>query len=117
MFLWKVSDKMLSIYYILYMFISFSQNWNPIKARSACFQQILPLVKDLLTGEKKETVAGSILAANDRLLQLIIKGSESALFLYLIVLDQESFTRAALIIVNKKLLPLRIPTQSSLQTY
>lgn len=52
----------------------FSQNWNPIKARAACFQQILPLVKDLLTGEKKEAVSGSILAANDRLLQLIIKG-------------------------------------------
>ena len=51
------------------------QNWNPIKARASCFQQILPLVKDLLTGEKKEAVAGSILAANDRLLQLIIKGS------------------------------------------
>ena len=53
------------------------QNWNPLKARASCFQQVLPLVRDLLTGgEKKETpgVAGSILAANDRLLQLIIKG-------------------------------------------
>jgi len=53
------------------------KNWNPLKARAACFQQILPLVRDLLTGgEKKEVLggAGSILAANDRLLQLIIKG-------------------------------------------
>ena len=64
-------------------YLSFSQNWNPIKARSSCFQQVLPLVKDLLTGEKKETVAGSILAANDRLLQLIIKGRELDLSVYL----------------------------------
>ena len=100
-------------------FISFPQAWNPIKARSSCFQQILPLVKDLLTGEKKETVTGSILAANDRLLQLIIKGLELDLFLYFMdnFLVQEFFTRAVLIIVNKKQLPLRIPTPWSLQTF
>ena len=63
------------------------QNWNPQRARLACFQQILPLVRDLLTGDKKEAApgagagaaagagAGSVLAANDRLLQLIIKGA------------------------------------------
>ena len=61
------------------------QNWNPQRARLACFQQILPLVRDLLTGDKKEASpgagatagagAGSVLAANDRLLQLIIKGA------------------------------------------
>ena len=54
------------------------KNWNPLKARASCFNQILPLVRDLLTGgstERKETVTGATgLAANDRLLQLIIKG-------------------------------------------
>ena len=59
------------------------KNWNPLKARASCFQQILPLVRDLLTGgnsERKESTTGtsatanSVLAANDRLLQLIIKG-------------------------------------------
>ena len=100
------------------MNISVSQNWNPIKARSSCFQQILPLVKDLLTGEKKETVTGSILAANDRLLQLIIKGLEMDLFLcFIIIVVQEFCTRAALIIVNRKPPPRRIPTQSSLPTF
>lgn len=65
------------------------QNWNPQRARLACFQQILPLVRDLLTGDKKEAApgagagaaagagAGSVLAANDRLLQLIIKGGST----------------------------------------
>ena len=47
-------------------------NWNPVKARMACFKQILPLVRDLLAGEKKEL--SSMVATNDRLLQLIIKG-------------------------------------------
>ena len=66
------------------------QNWNPQRARLACFQQILPLVRDLLTGDKKEAApgagaaagagAGSVLAANDRLLQLIIKGTYLLLY-------------------------------------
>ena len=106
-------SKKISLFYL-----RFSQNWNPIKARSSCFQQILPLVKDLLTGgEKKETVTGSILAANDRLLQLIIKGLEMGLFLYFIILVKEFCTRAVSIIASRKQLPLRIPIQSSLQTF
>ena len=57
----------------------FPQNWNPLKARQTCFRQVLPLVRELLTnGDKKEAGAGlavnPVLAANDRLLQLIIKG-------------------------------------------
>eukprot|EP00092_Neocalanus_flemingeri_P034667 GFUD01037715.1.p1 GENE.GFUD01037715.1~~GFUD01037715.1.p1 ORF type:complete len:790 (-),score=138.70 GFUD01037715.1:532-2901(-) len=50
------------------------KNWNPVKARCNCFKLILPLVKDLLAGEKKESVPSSLVASNDRLLQLIIKG-------------------------------------------
>ena len=55
------------------------KNWNPLKARQTCFRQVLPLVRELLTsGDKKEAGAGlavnPVLAANDRLLQLIIKG-------------------------------------------
>jgi len=50
------------------------RNWNPVKARLSCFKQILPLVKDLLSGEKRESFSSSLVATNDRLLQLIIKG-------------------------------------------
>jgi len=50
------------------------RNWNPVKARSSCFKLIFPLVKDLLSGEKKEINSSSLVASNDRLLQLIIKG-------------------------------------------
>ena len=51
-----------------------------MKARCACFKQILPLVGELLAGERREGAgqAGSgqtqsLTATNDRLLQLIIK--------------------------------------------
>jgi len=52
------------------------RHWNPIKARLNCFKLILPLVENLLTGEKQKDSTGSssLVATNDRLLQLIIKG-------------------------------------------
>ena len=43
-----------------------------LQARMTCFKNILPLVYDLLGGEKKES--NVLVASNDRLLQLIIKG-------------------------------------------
>jgi len=49
------------------------RHWNPIKARLNCFKLILPLVGNLLSGEKRDP-ANSLIASNDRLLQLIIKG-------------------------------------------
>ena len=43
--------------------------------RCNCFKQILPLVRELLAGERRSPAPGpGLVAANDRLLQLIIKG-------------------------------------------
>jgi len=51
------------------------RSWNPVKARCNCFKQILPLVRELLAGERRSPAPGpGLVAANDRLLQLIIKG-------------------------------------------
>ncbi|TRY72507.1 hypothetical protein TCAL_01060 [Tigriopus californicus] len=54
------------------------KNWNPTKGRINCFKAVLPLIVDLLGGEKdkQKRVLGeeSCVATNDRLLQLIIKG-------------------------------------------
>ena len=70
------------------------KNWNPSKGRIQCFREILPLVQDMLGGDgqgqggekTREKVLGEVTAAapasqpqqlvatNDRLLQLIIKG-------------------------------------------
>ena len=45
------------------------------KTRCNCFKQILPLVRELLAGERRSPAPGpGLVAANDRLLQLIIKG-------------------------------------------
>ena len=42
--------------------------------RCNCFKQILPLVRELLAGERRSPAPGpGLVAANDRLLQLIIK--------------------------------------------
>ena len=76
------------------------RSWNPVKARYTsstieiqiliianlshintttntrcnCFKQILPLVRELLAGERRSPAPGpGLVAANDRLLQLIIK--------------------------------------------
>ena len=73
------------------------RSWNPVKARHTssaieiqianichintntntrcnCFKQILPLVRELLAGERRSPAPGpGLVAANDRLLQLIIK--------------------------------------------
>ena len=52
------------------------QNTNTItNTRCNCFKQILPLVRELLAGERRSPAPGpGLVAANDRLLQLIIKG-------------------------------------------
>ncbi len=66
------------------------RGWNPHKGRAACFQQVLPLVRDLLGGGERRqqqqdggsssaaaaagVAAGPLVASNDRLLQLLIKG-------------------------------------------
>ena len=85
------------------------QNWNPQRARLACFQQILPLVRDLLTGDKKEASpgagatagagAGSVLAANDRLLQLIIKGALMLLCYVKPILEK---IQSTIVLINNK---------------
>ena len=61
------------------------RSWNPSKGRHACFKEILPLVEDFLTGDKNKNTVNTpsdlepqstddLVASNDRLLQLIIKG-------------------------------------------
>jgi WD40 repeat protein len=63
------------------------RSWNPSKGRHSCFKEILPLVEDLLSGDKRQPVnngggggasaddeSAEMVASNDRLLQLIIKG-------------------------------------------
>jgi len=51
--------------------------WNPSKGRVQCFRVVLPLVKDLLSGKQQagqhQTTKRPV-AANDRLMQLLIKG-------------------------------------------
>ena len=57
------------------------KSWNPSKGRHKCFKDVLPLVEDLLSPERRmpklqnETEDSlDLVASNDRLLQLIIKG-------------------------------------------
>ena len=61
------------------------KSWNPSKGRHKCFKDILPLVEDLLSGGERgrphpqtnngdENSTDELVATNDRLLQLIIKG-------------------------------------------
>ena len=58
------------------------QSWNPSKGRINCFKEILPLVKDLLGVDKNKqqqqqkykSSSEALVATNDRLLQLMIKG-------------------------------------------
>lgn len=54
------------------------RSWNPSKGRIQCFKEVLPLVQELLGGEKKNLQRvleeEPMVASNDRLLQLIIKG-------------------------------------------
>ncbi len=50
--------------------------WNPAQGRATCFREVLPLVQDLLGSEqrKQQMQDQRLVATNDRLLQLIIKG-------------------------------------------
>ena len=60
------------------------KSWNPSKGRHKCFKDVLPLVEDLLgggdrgkvhpTSNGEENSTDELVATNDRLLQLIIKG-------------------------------------------
>ena len=58
------------------------KSWNPSKGRHKCFKDVLPLVEDLLSPERRMPKLQSetedsldLVASNDRLLQLIIKGT------------------------------------------
>ena len=59
------------------------KSWNPSKGRHKCFKDVLPLVEDLLSPDRRlpknqtEDDATDLVASNDRLLQLIIKGTLS----------------------------------------
>ena len=57
--------------------------WNPSKGRHKCFREVLPLVEELLgaseqqrrhSSSTEDTSEADMVSANDRLLQLIIKG-------------------------------------------
>lgn len=60
------------------------KSWNPSKGRHKCFKDVLPLVEELLgggdrgkvhpTSNGEENSTDELVATNDRLLQLIIKG-------------------------------------------
>ena len=58
------------------------KSWNPSKGRHKCFKDVLPLVEDLLSPDRRlpknqtEDEATDLVASNDRLLQLIIKGTK-----------------------------------------
>ncbi|XP_029640539.1 WD repeat-containing protein 47 isoform X7 [Octopus sinensis] len=49
------------------------QNWNPSNARAQCFKTVYPLVEHLLPFERKND-QNNLVAKNDRLLQLLLKG-------------------------------------------
>ena len=57
------------------------KSWNPSKGRHKCFRDVLPLVEDLLGGDRKlpnnveDNSTDDLVSTNDRLLQLIIKGT------------------------------------------
>lgn len=56
------------------------KDWNPSGARVQCFKEVLPLVEKFLPGDRKLAAAtnadepGPLIAKNDRLIQLVIKG-------------------------------------------
>lgn len=50
------------------------KDWNPSSARVQCFRDIYPLVEKYLPPIKKPNEKESVIAKNDRLIQLVIKG-------------------------------------------
>lgn len=52
------------------------QNWNPSNARMQCFKTVFPMVEKLMPCERKNENGSNanLVAKNDRLLQLLLKG-------------------------------------------